>query len=119
MPAKGIPVAFARLTEDGVPRAPLLTRTDPPDPMLMPRAFETPLPRPEIPDDIGIAGISVVVRDRGVSAPDEPFGEAKTRFAGWVTLDNVRFPDVVTGAPVVSHEGAVNPTLVTAVDQFG
>src|ERR1700680_3806583 len=66
----GKPVRFVAVPDDGVPKAPLLTRTDPAVPTLTPRAVRTPVPAPVSPVEIGspVADVSVPL-DGVPSAP--------------------------------------------------
>ena len=51
---------------------------------------------------------------RGVIAPEEPFGEARNRFADSLVPVSARVPEVVIGEPpTVNQGGAVKATLVT------
>ena len=58
--------------------------------------------------------MSAATNARYVGVPDDPLGEAKTKFADWDARTAVNVPDVVTGDPLtVKSAGKDNPTEVT------
>jgi hypothetical protein len=66
IPLTGRPVAFVKVPDDGVPRAPLNNTTAPADPVLTASAVATPVPKPETPVEIGRPVQLVSVPEDGV-----------------------------------------------------
>jgi len=114
----GSPVALVSVPLEGVPSAPPLTTTAPDDPVLIPSAVATPVPRPDTPVAIGrpVALVSVaaegvprlgVVSAGEVESTTEPVPvEVVTPVPPFATA---RVPATVT-APDVAVEG-VRPVV--------
>lgn len=95
----GKPVALVKVPDDGVPKAPPFTKTDPADPVLTASAVATPVPKPETPVLIGNPVVFVKTPLKGVpSAGDVKVGEVRVTPANVVTVP----PKVTTVDPIVT-----------------